>query len=102
MSGPEVSGGGGPWGDVWVLLGQPRAPGKAPPTFQGPLWVGQPGEGGSLGEAPPDPLLRVGSFVDLWGWRRVAEAGVPGMPRPAWAWVGRGGSSSHTTRPRGP
>lgn len=31
----------------------------------------------------------------------MAEAGGPGMPRPAWAWVA-GGSSSHTTRPRGP
>lgn len=102
MSGPKVSGGGGPWGDVWVLLGQPRAPGKAPPTFQGPLWVGQPGEGGSLGEAPPDPLLRVGSFVDLWWWRRVAEAGVLGTPRPAWAWVGRGGAAAIPQDPEAP
>ena len=93
-------GGDGSWGDVWVLLGRPRALGKAPPTFQGPLWVGQPGEGGSLGEVPLDPLVGAGSFVDLWGWGRAAEPGVPG--RPGLHGLGRAErSGSHPTRPRG-
>lgn len=46
-------------------MGQLRVLGKAPPTFQGPLWVGQPGEGGSLREVPLEPLLHAGSFADL-------------------------------------
>ena len=48
-------------------MGQPRVLNKAPPTFQGPLWVGQPKEGCSLGEVPLEPLIRAGSFTDLWG-----------------------------------
>lgn len=60
--------------------------GKAPPTFQGPLWVGQPGEGGSLGEVPPEPLVCTGSFADLWEGDRLLSwgcEGSPGLCRPA-------------------
>lgn len=63
-----------------MLLGQPRVLGKAPPTFQGPLWVGQPGEGSSLGEVPLEPLICAGSFADLWEGGQVAELGVQGKP----------------------
>lgn len=51
----------------WVLMGQPRVLDEAPRTFQSPLWVGQPREGRSLGKVPLEPLVRAGSFTDLWG-----------------------------------
>ena len=61
-----------------MLPGRPRVLGKTPPTFQGPLWVGQPGEGGSLREVPLEPLVRTGSFADLWGWGRGLSWGCWG------------------------
>lgn len=61
--------------------------GKAPPTFQGPLWVGQPGEGGSLGEVPLEPLICTGSFADLWEGERLLSWGAV---REAQAWIGLG------------
>ena len=79
-----------------MLLGRPRALGKAPPTFQGPLWVGQPGEGGSLGEVPLDPLVGAGSCVDLWGWGRAAEPGS----RDSQACTGLGGRRGAAATPQ--
>jgi hypothetical protein len=53
--------------------------GKVPLTFQGPLRIGQPGEGGSLREVPLEPLLFTGSFANLWGEvGGMAELGVVG------------------------
>lgn len=77
--------------------------GKTAPTFQGPLRVGKPAEGGFLGEVPLEPLVCTGSFADLWEghrWLSWGREGSPGLQRPGAEMKGvRNGSD--VTRLRG-